>query len=56
MDMLALFKDIINKETNVNANIEIGNMRLYLKYGNNHDAIISILCMKLNFLFIIFVS
>ncbi len=33
VDMLALFKDIINKETNVNANNENGKMPLYLECG-----------------------
>ncbi len=33
MDMLALFKDIIDRETNVNANNENEKMPLYLECG-----------------------
>jgi hypothetical protein len=43
---------IVNKGTNVNTKGENGKMCLYLAYLNNHDGIISKLCMALNFIFI----
>jgi hypothetical protein len=52
VNMLTLFKKIVNSRTNVNAKSENGKMSFYLACENNHDEVISMLCIVLNFIYL----
>jgi hypothetical protein len=52
--LLTSFKRIVSSRTNVNAKSENGKMSFYLARENNHDEVISMLCIVLTFFFSFF--
>jgi hypothetical protein len=53
VDMLTLFKRLLTKEQMSMLKVKMENYMLYLTCENNHDGIVSILCMVFYFLFFV---
>jgi hypothetical protein len=51
VDMLTLFKGLLTNEQISIQKVRMGKKKLHLACGNNHDGVVSILCMVLNLFF-----
>jgi hypothetical protein len=54
--MLTLFKGLLTKEQMSIQKVRMEKKKLHLACGNNHDGLVSILCMVLNLFFTSFVA